>query len=507
VLEWNALDTNISECQRSVLDNLQPHSNLKSIAINNYGGESLSDWIGHHSFSNITFLRLENCKHCLKLPPVGQLPSLQNLSVVGFEGVVKVDCEFYGSDSLPVKPFGALKVLRFEQMLNWEEWPFFGAENEGGTFFQLKELYIVSCPKLRGELPVQLPSLIKLEIDKCPQLVATLPRAPYVLELGLRHCNEVLLKELPTKLRKLVIEGFDTLESLPVGMVASNNCLQELEIKECMKLELPTHIDFSSLETLELRGCDSLKSFPLDLFPKLSHIRTEECKNLESFTVSEQHGRDLVTLRIEIRHCPNLVSFPKGGIRAPNLTFFCVEDCESLMSLPNKMHILLPSLKFLHIIDCPRVESFPEGGLPSNVSYIGVEKCDKLFARRRGWGLQKLPSVRRFVVVGKFEDVESFPEPALLPFGLIYLRIGGFPKMKSVDKRGLQHLTSLQELTVRDCPKLEYVPKEGLPTSLSIIWIIKCPLLRKQWLSKKEKERRKIPDVEHILIDHEEYIG
>jgi hypothetical protein len=31
--------------------------------------------------------------------------------------------------------------------------------------------------------------------------------------------------------------------------------------------------------------------------------------------------------------------------------------------------------------------------------------------------------------------------------------------------------------------------------------------LRKLWQSKKGKERRKIPDVDHILIDFEEYIG
>jgi hypothetical protein len=31
--------------------------------------------------------------------------------------------------------------------------------------------------------------------------------------------------------------------------------------------------------------------------------------------------------------------------------------------------------------------------------------------------------------------------------------------------------------------------------------------LKKRWQSKKEKERRKIPDVDHILIDYEEYIG
>jgi hypothetical protein len=89
-----------------------------------------------------------------------------------------------------------------------------------------------------------------------------------------------------------------------------------------MKLELPTHIGFSSLERLKLDDCDSLKSFPLDLFPKLSHISIRQCRNMESLTVSEQHGRDLVTLRIDITDCPNFVSFPKGGIRAPQLTSF-----------------------------------------------------------------------------------------------------------------------------------------------------------------------------------------
>jgi hypothetical protein len=203
VLEWNAVYTNISEvytnisevytniseCQRSVLDNLRPHSNLKSLAINNYGAESLPDWVGHHSFSNIVFLCLRNCRHCCNLPPFGQLPSLQNLSIVRFEGVIKVSCEFYGSNSSLVKPFGALKVLRFEQMLKWEEWSSFDAENKGGAFSQLEALFITDCPKLAGRLPVHLPSLAKLEIRRCPQLVDSLPKAPIVRELQLAHCN------------------------------------------------------------------------------------------------------------------------------------------------------------------------------------------------------------------------------------------------------------------------------------------------------------------------------
>jgi Leucine-rich repeat (LRR) protein len=122
-----------------------------------------------------------------------------------------------------------------------------------------------------------------------------------------------------------------------------------------------------------------------------------------------------------------------------------------------------------------------------------------------GWGLQGLPSLRDLFVGGESEYVVSFPEPGLLPSCLTSLNIFEFQNMKSLDERGLQHLTSLQELWVSGCPKLEYVPKEGLPTSLSIIGINRCPLLKKQLESKKGKEWRKILNVDHILIDKEEY--
>jgi hypothetical protein len=202
----------------------------------------------------------------------------------------------------------------------------------------------------------------------------------------------------------------------------------------------------------------------------------------------------------------NFVSFPKGGIRAPDLSSFVLFNCESLRSLSEKMHVLLPSLNSFSIKQCPKIESFPEGGLPSNVKYMIVEECDKLFARRAGWGLQKLPALTEFTFGGSYEDVESFPEPGLLPSCLTQLHIYWFQNMKSLDKKGLQHLTSLQELLVWECPKLKYIPKEGLPTSLSTIFVYKCPLLRKRWQSKKRKERRKIPDINHILIDYEEFI-
>jgi hypothetical protein len=107
VLAWKD-GNNFSESQRSVLDSLQPYTNLKSLTIQSYGGKSFSDWVGHPSFSNVASLYLKSSKYCSSLPPLGQLPSLQSLSIVGFDEVVRVGHEFCGSGSFSVKPFGAL---------------------------------------------------------------------------------------------------------------------------------------------------------------------------------------------------------------------------------------------------------------------------------------------------------------------------------------------------------------------------------------------------------------
>jgi hypothetical protein len=143
-LKWR-VDTSASESHKGVLHCLEPHSILRSLSIYGYGGTSFPNWVGDASFSNIASLRLEDCKFCCSLPPLGQLPSLQHLSIVGFDGVVTVGRQFYGSGSSSMKPFGALKYLRFEKMLEWKEWFPFEAENEGGAFPNLRELAFLNA--------------------------------------------------------------------------------------------------------------------------------------------------------------------------------------------------------------------------------------------------------------------------------------------------------------------------------------------------------------------------
>ncbi|XP_035545983.1 putative disease resistance protein At3g14460 [Juglans regia] len=486
-LNWKkGSNTEISESQRDVLNGLQPHRNLKSLTINDYMGGSFPNWVGDHSFPYVTSIDLENCKYCCSLPALGQLLSLQNLSIVGFDGIVVVGEEFYGSTgSSSIKPFGALKFLKFEQMLNWEKWSSFGEENEGGAYHRLEKLYIRRCSKLTGDLPLHLPSLGILEITDCPKMLASLPRATPTCQLELTNCREDILREMPIHVTKeLTIGGFDAVDmgdffshmSLPVGGLPST-------LNNCKKLGLPINLDYSCLEVLKLFDCDSLRSIPMDLFPNVKDMAIRSCTDLESLIVAEQHQHDLVALSsLTIEGCPNFVSFPRGGLHATNLGKLKIENCKSLRSLPDKMHMLLPSLSRFWISGCTNIETFPERGLPSSLNELGIWDCDKLVESRMGWSLQNLASLRELEIIGGSKsDVVSFPEKGLLPTNLIFLMISEFPNLTSFDKNGFENLTSLKSLYISYCDNLKCISKEGLQrlTSLKRLYICNCPKLER----------------------------
>ncbi|RVW30533.1 putative disease resistance RPP13-like protein 1 [Vitis vinifera] len=255
-LEWNDDDGVDQNGADIVLNNLQPHSNLKRLTIEGYGGLRFPDWLGGPAMLmiNMVSLRLWRCKNVTAFPPLGQLPSLKHLYISGAEEVERVGAEFYGTDSSSTKPsFVSLKALSFSFMPKWKEWLCLGSQ--GGEFPRLKELYIQYCPKLTGDLPNHLPLLTKLEIEDCEQLVAPLPRVPAIRELTTRNSSGVFFRspasdfmrleslitsdiskwtELPPVLQKLSIENANTLESLlEEEKLQSNTCLKDLIIRNC----------------------------------------------------------------------------------------------------------------------------------------------------------------------------------------------------------------------------------------------------------------------------------
>jgi hypothetical protein len=211
-LKWEpGHDAEDSRIERNVLEQLCPHTNLKSLTIENYEGTSFPNWLGDCSFSNMVYIVLRYCKYYFYLPPLGQLPALKELKIQGFDEV------------LGVGPFESLEYLSFADMPKFQEWVIF----EGEVFPCLQQLGISCCPKLSRGLPNHLPSLTKLEIISCNQLVASLPRAPALHEL---YCDG--------------------------------------------KIQLSSGNYYPSLERMTIMGGpDSDWSFPRERFPKLKYIQ------------------------------------------------------------------------------------------------------------------------------------------------------------------------------------------------------------------------------------------
>ncbi|XP_058108845.1 disease resistance protein RGA2-like [Magnolia sinica] len=133
-----------------VLEILKPHTNLKEFAMWNYKGSKIPKWIEDPVFSNLVKVNLWYSHQCKQLPGLGKLPSLKFLTIGGMRKVRKVGGEFNADDNNEGcgggVSFPKLETLVFYYMPNWEEW-----ELRGGD----------------GEV---MPSLLQLEINKCPNL-------------------------------------------------------------------------------------------------------------------------------------------------------------------------------------------------------------------------------------------------------------------------------------------------------------------------------------------------
>ncbi|XP_048318608.2 putative disease resistance RPP13-like protein 1 [Ziziphus jujuba] len=297
--------------------------------------------------------------------------------------------------------FASLESLSFSSMSAWEEWNSTGVGVQDGEIFpRLRELLISDCDSLiTVHLPQNLPSLTKLVIPS-PLLTSTASAIGFAAEF------------LPTSL---------------------------------------THV--------EIKNCQNLESFPLHSLPNLAHLDFVACGSLKEI---KDAGKSLSLSSLFIKDCPNFISFNEGRLKAPNLNSLTVEGCERLTKLPGQMPYLLPSLKKLWIINCPQVESFPAGGLPSNLNGLLVDKCSRLTANRTEWSLQTLSAFEYFDIRDESDaNIESFPEMGLLPSCLTSLRIGPLASLTELDMMQLQQLPSLQSLDIQCCPRLTTLKVDG----------------------------------------------
>ncbi|CAJ2638907.1 unnamed protein product [Trifolium pratense] len=502
------MNESIVERNVSVLEALHPNSNLKRLTIVNYNGNSFPNWLRGSDLPNLVSLNLKRCTLCCHLPSLGQFSSLKELSISHCPELERVPPQHLPS----LQKLEISDCNKLEECLCLEGFPL------------LKELYIRECPELKRIPPQHFPSLQKLEISDCNKLEEwlCLEGSPLLKELYIRGCPE--LKRIPPQhlpsLQKLEISDCNKLEECLC--LEGSPFLKGVSIEKCSKLKrapLPQYLP--SLQILNICNCEMLEA-SIPKGDSMIQLVLQRCdrilvngglsSRLKRFVLSgnryvefsdEQNlvnCTDLEELRFDLRGF--VVKRPSLDLRCYNsLCLLAIKGWDS-SSLPFSLH-LFTNLKYFHLYDCPQLESFPIGGLPSNLGSLGIFYCPKLIGSREEWGLFQLNSLRRFSVSDEFENVESFPEENLLPPTLEYLSLYNCSKLRIMNNKGFLHLNSLKYLTIFNYPSLESLPEEGLQqlSSLRDLYIRECPLIREKYKKEGGERWDTISHIPKVKID------
>nr|GMD06629.1 putative disease resistance protein RGA3 [Ipomoea batatas] len=152
-----------------VMEALKPPPELQTLKLNGYGGIHLPSWI-LLSLDNLRILEIRWCVNCSSLPPLGKLPSLETLLIVGMKELRYVGREFLGVTEVGGVAFPKLKKLEFSYCDEWEEWE----DLKEATIIIMpciRELLLFHCEKLKT-VPHHLLSRLQesLRIFGCPRL-------------------------------------------------------------------------------------------------------------------------------------------------------------------------------------------------------------------------------------------------------------------------------------------------------------------------------------------------
>ncbi|MED6168472.1 hypothetical protein PIB30_011901 [Stylosanthes scabra] len=450
--EWSSLcslssDAANVETEEDILKELRPHENLKEFSIDGYRGKIFPNWLGLSSYSNITKLKMSRCKNCRELPSLGQLPSLQHLEINELHGVKRIGEEFYksGESCHEGTPFRSLEMLELYHMNGLRVWH---TPDKLDVFPKLKTLTMDDCPVLSGDLPARLRALEKLEIWRCKVLACSLPRAPKLLSIDVNGFMTPMLVAEPYEVRI----GFSE---------------QVQSVLECLR-----HIQPPCIQRLTISSFRSAISILGDYLPaSLQYLQISNCSKL---TFPETLELKLLT-EIDVRNCESVKLLPLGAL--PNLKELTISKCPCLVSLP-ALGFAAPHLEHLTIGECPEVDCFGEECLPPILTTLKIRKCQKVerWITSNGFHTEGLTHLS----LKEWNEVKWFPREGCLPASLQSLKLSDFPNLETLDCKGLHHLTSLKELTIKYCPKLENISQENLPASISKVYILgECLLASK----------------------------
>ncbi|TXG74783.1 hypothetical protein ES288_1Z011500v1 [Gossypium darwinii] len=328
----------------------------------------------------------------------------------------------------------------------------------------VESLFIRDCERLNRLLEAlhAFPLITRIQLQNCRGLVcfADSNFPPALKELWIEYCvnlqylvdeKENNNKRICSKLSRLFLNA-----KLPV-------MLKQLFIWNCLLLECIAQdfLETIDLESIGIRGAEKIKSLPWGL-DKLCHLQD-----------------------IKLSRCPNLVSFEESGLPTTNLRVLSVEACENFKALPKCINNFT-FVRELSVWECSADISFPEEGFPTNLTSLAISNAPKIYTSLVDWGFNRLTSLQELNIselnIGGegCSRVVSFPEEGIgrmLPPSLTSICIENFENLEFMCSKGFQHLTSLHELEISNCPKLTSLPEKDMLLSLEQLHIFNCPLL------------------------------
>ncbi|KAB2011206.1 hypothetical protein ES319_D09G005000v1 [Gossypium barbadense] len=414
-----------------VMEGLQTHTNLQSLAVSNYQGESFPSWM---------------------LKPVGDSNTglfLLNI-LIELKNLKKVKCmgnEFYCNEGIDAM-----------------------VATETFMFPCLEELDICDCPFLKNvPLTGQCSSIKKPHISKCKTLSKIrdgLSTSIYLKELDIKDCpNLSWIPDLEgfSSLQNLSIDSYKELEVLPItggcsslekliilGCENLEECfsLKILSINSCKELKvLPIIGRCSSLEKLNIFGCEKLNKIGDGLFtPSLQNLSIDSCNELEVLSLP---GRCLSLEKLSIFGCEKLSKIGDGLSTCACLKELDLEGFSSLQNLSinsyNELEVLpitrrCSSLEKLRISSCKNISKI--GGRLSTSTYLkelDLYLCSNLsripdfegFSFLQNLSIDSCKELAKLTIL-EFQGIKAFLEWLGNLSSLRYLYLSSFGKLKSL---------------------------------------------------------------------------
>ncbi|KAK2637003.1 hypothetical protein Ddye_031795 [Dipteronia dyeriana] len=250
----------------------------------------------------------------------------------------------------------------------------------------------------------------------------------------------------------------------PTSFLKSDHSLQELQ-----------SMDFYNKIGFVLYGSVKQRLQQKELPGKCQYLILEGCR----FPVKlEQALQSLSFLRgITIRESKEIKLFPEAGLPS-QLRFIDIDKCDALQSLPMAwMHSSNTSLEELSIKNCDSLKCIARVQLHSNLKRLEIKYCSNLLTvldEEVSGSCMNTSCLEKL----KIEDCPSltslWSSSGNLPKALRYLSIKKCSKLESIAK-GFHDNTKLEELDIVDCEKLVTLPCFNNLISLKKLKIRNCP--------------------------------